>query len=151
MMAIKLEYETPRERRCAFFEPPPPSVLWCSVVLAVALLVHIFVPTLVSHTADAKLAAARIDVQTLNSAIEAFRQDEGRYPTNSESFDVLLEAPSDDSGKWAGPYVSKVPRADPWGHPYVYHAPKAASIAEFDVISYGPDGSLGGGDDISNH
>jgi len=39
-------------------------------------------------------------------------------------------------------------KADPWGHPYVYHPGGPGNGAAYRVLSMGPDGKEGTGDDI---
>lgn len=145
-MPFNLNYETPRPKPNVLFDRPPRSVVVCSVIVGLCLVVKILEPVLPSSRAnEAKMAAARTDVEALSIAIKAFKEDLGRFPTNSEGLDVLV-TPS-TAGK---PYINKVPKADPWGHRYIYHQPGSGG-SDFDVISYGPDGLPGGGDDISNH
>ena len=104
-----------------------------------------------SRVNEARAAAARTNIEMLSTAIKAFKKDVGRYPTNSEEFDVLVTPPAAGVGKRQGPYVQRIPISDPWGRPYVRRPPRTAGGSDFDVISYGPDKTLGGGDDISNH
>ena len=42
---------------------------------------------------------------------------------------------------------------DPWGNPYNYRYPSELTSSEvfFDVVSAGPDGTLGNEDDVTNH
>ena len=49
--------------------------------------------------------------------------------------------PNDES-KWAGPYLQKAVPMDPWGRAYIYRAPGQGG--EFDLLSVGKDGQLGG-------
>jgi general secretion pathway protein G len=39
---------------------------------------------------------------------------------------------------------------DPWGNDYVYECPGKNNPTSYDVSSMGPDGQLGGTDDITN-
>jgi hypothetical protein len=73
-----------------------------------------------------------------------FESDIGRYPTDNEGFNALIECPADlpNPSKWKGPYIKKIP-LDPWIHPYKY-----VCSSKFDIISAGPDGKEGTADDI---
>jgi general secretion pathway protein G len=51
---------------------------------------------------------------------------------------------------WRGPYLKKGIPADPWGNPYVYNYPGKNNPDGYDIMSMGPDGRVGGGDDINN-
>ena len=44
--------------------------------------------------------------------------------------------------KWDGPYLAKDIPLDPWGHVYEYRSP--GEHGDYDIISYGADGSSGG-------
>jgi general secretion pathway protein G len=66
---------------------------------------------------------------------------------------ALINKPADtvQAAKWNGPYLENAPPLDPWGRPYRYQSP--ATKGDFDLMSYGKDGQLGGtGDaaDVSN-
>lgn len=121
------------------------SLLEVLVVLSIIALIATFVgPRLFAQLDRSKATSARIQIQSLTSALETMRLDIGRYPSNDEGLKLLVEAPSqDDAGAWRGPYLDAVVPADPWGGAYVYEAP-----AEIDgrprLISYGADGKPGG-------
>jgi general secretion pathway protein G len=97
---------------------------------------------------DARRAAI-LQIHIFKTALDIFEVDILRYPTTAEGLDALIKATADPKDNWNGPYVSggKVP-ADPWGQPYVYRGPDSAGKDKFDVLSAGPDGTLGTADDI---
>ena len=45
--------------------------------------------------------------------------------------------------------MSEIPK-DPWGNDFIYLYPGTQNAGKFDLMSYGPDGVQGGGDDIGN-
>jgi general secretion pathway protein G len=45
--------------------------------------------------------------------------------------------------------MQSIPK-DPWGNDYVYVYPGVHNPGGFDLMSYGPDGVAGGGDDVGN-
>ena len=127
-------------------------ILW--IILAIAVVIGLWAALVPmkwrsNRGREAKIAAANNDVASLHQAISAYEIDIGRLPTANEGFDVLVQQPPDGNWNWHGPYMAKIPR-DPWAHPYVYVVPGAAGSAGFNVVSYGPDGKPGGGDDISD-
>ena len=67
-----------------------------------------------------------------------------RYPSESEGLEVLRTAPADDDGKWKGPYSVKPLPNDPWGAPYVFHAPAPNGTDPFGIESLGEDQAPGG-------
>lgn len=110
------------------------------VVLAIlALLVGVVTPQVLKYLARAKVDTARIEVQNLGAALDLYKLDVQRYPTQQEGLQALIEAPS-GVADWNGPYLrqKKVPN-DPWGHPYVYRVP--GTHGEYDLYSHGPDGN----------
>ena len=96
----------------------------------------------------ARTSAARADLANLSSALDAFRQDTGRYPTESEGLAALVQPPPSLEG-WSGPYLKHV-KPDPWGNNYAYRpAPDPGpDDAPYVVASPGPDGTFGNRDDI---
>ena len=88
-----------------------------------------------------------VDFANLNTALAAFKIDNGRIPTAAEGLAVLTKSPGGDLQKtWHGPYLDKVP-LDQWGNAYRY-APSGP--ATFDLTSAGPDGKFDTPDDITN-
>jgi general secretion pathway protein G len=53
-----------------------------------------------------------------------------------------LRTQPEDADKWDGPYLPKEIPLDPWGNQYEYRSP--GEHGDYDIISYGLDGSLGG-------
>ena len=116
------------------------------VILILAILAALIVPKLIGHSDQAKVAKAAADVKTISDSLERFRIDTGRYPTDSEGLQPLIQAPSDVSG-WNGPYIATLP-LDPWNDPYTYHFIDDRTV---EVRSYGPDRSPNTADDITNN
>lgn len=118
------------------------------VVIIIAALAGMVVPRLIGRSEDAKKKIARADVATLSTALNLFRLDNERYPSNAEGLDALLRKPA-NSGATGEPYIEK--RAiDPWKRPYRYEAPGSRSTGAFDVFSAGPDGNDRTEDDVGN-
>lgn len=92
---------------------------------------------------DASITKARADIASYETAIEFFRLDHFRFPTEQEGLAALVEAPAGlDVAKYpADGYVQRL-RDDPWGNAYVYRAP--SEFGAFDILSYGADGQEGG-------
>ena len=78
-------------------------------------------------------------------AVERFRLDTGRYPTEMQGLRALVEDPGVDG--WKGPYVKNENGfRDPWVTPLRY---EASADGGFRILSAGPDRRLGTGDDIA--
>lgn len=110
------------------------------VLVIVGLLAAIVGPRLFSRLDDAKARSARLQMTSLQTAIDLFRIDVGRLPSAEEGLDVLIGAPAAEPN-WLGPYLARanVP-SDPWGRAYIYQA----SASGFQIVSYGADGREGG-------
>lgn len=119
------------------------------IVLAIlGLLMSVAVPRLTGRTQEARTQAARLQVENLGLALDAFEYDCGRYPSTDEGLDALRQAPS-GLDQWKGPYIKKSVPTDPWNNTYVYLAPGSRNT-DYDLYSLGPDREEGGPDDIGN-
>jgi general secretion pathway protein G len=121
------------------------------VLLVLVLLASIATPRVAHYLQRAKVQAAKVQVEALSAAVDSFHLDMGRFPSNDEGLQALLERPSDGE-KWDGPYVKKRDSlTDPWGHPYRYRFPGQHS--DYDVYTSGSnDGGSGneGAKEIGN-
>ena len=81
----------------------------------------------------------------LRVALDAYRLDNGRYPTTEQGLNALWEKPAiDPPANWRAPYLRKPVPLDPWGHAYVYAAPGVANPNAYDLYTLGKDGKPGG-------
>jgi len=55
---------------------------------------------------------------------------------------AALNKNTDNSSKWAGPYLQKSVPNDPWDRPYLYKSP--GDHGDYDLYSNGKDGQPGG-------
>jgi general secretion pathway protein G len=125
------------------------------VIAVIAVLAALVAPNVFRHVGSAKDAAARSQIEMLGAALDAYRLDNGRYPTTSQGLDALWQQPTAEPRptNWRGPYLRKAVPLDPWGSPYYYQSPGELSPYGYDLISLGADGAPGGDGedaDISN-
>ena len=128
------------------------SLLEILVVLAIiALIAAVVGPRLFAQLDRSKTTTARLQIRSLEAALETMRLDIGRLPTQQEGLALLTQAYAAQTPGWAGPYLEKTLPADPWARPYVYVAPSADATGAVGapeirarVISYGADGQEGG-------
>lgn len=120
------------------------------VIVVIALLASLVAPNVFRHLGTAKDATARSQIQMLGAALDAYRLDNGRYPSTEQGLEALSRAPALEPRprNWRGPYLRGVVPVDPWGNTYVYRSPGTDSEFGFDLLSRGADGQEGGeGDD----
>jgi len=121
------------------------------VVIIIGILSAMVVPRLVGRSKEAKLAAAKADVESnIALALDMYELDNGAYPTTEQGLVSLVNkstmAPAPSN--WKGPYLRKPPK-DSWGNDYVYACPGLHNKDDYDLYSYGPDG-IESQDDIVN-
>lgn len=112
------------------------------VVLIIGMLTGIVAPRLLGQIERSEATAARAQIDAFDKALEAFRIDMGRYPSDAEGLRVLVEPPADRS-RWRGPYLKNGIPPDPWGQAYVYRA-RSERGRDIDVLSLGRDRQPGG-------
>lgn len=111
------------------------------VMIILGLLASLVGPRLFGKVDKAKQQTAQAQIELLSAALASFRLDTGRFPTEGEGLQSLVEKPS-DLQKWDGPYLTKEIPKDPWGNEYVYKMP--GEHGSYDLMSYGMDGVSGG-------
>lgn len=118
------------------------------VIVILGILAAIIVPNFTGTRESAEKKMAKSQVSGLESDMERFKLDCGRYP---EKLEELMVKPDDDAlaEKWAGPYLKK-PAKDPWGRDLNYRSPGEYNQNSFDLWSSGPNGRSGDEDDITN-
>ena len=119
------------------------------VMVILGILAAIVVPKFSGRTEQAKNAAAKTDISTMGTALDAFEVDNGYYPKGKNGLLDLVQQPR-DAQNWKGPYLQKGVPNDPWGHPYIYECPGKHNTSGYDLMSVGPDGRAGTDDDITN-
>jgi general secretion pathway protein G len=116
------------------------TLLEILVVLAIiGLIAAIAAPQVFKSLGGAKSDSAKVQIESLSTAIDLYRLEVGKLPPDLEA---LIEKPSGED-RWNGPYLRKktIP-VDPWGNPFQYQAP--GENADFDLYSLGADGAEGG-------
>jgi general secretion pathway protein G len=112
------------------------------VLVIIGVLAALIVPNVLDRADDARVTAARTDVNNLMQALKLYRLDNQRYPAGEQGLEALVRKPTAGTvpPNWR-PYLDKLPN-DPWGRPYQYVNPGVRG--EVDVFSFGADGQPGG-------
>jgi general secretion pathway protein G len=128
-----------------------------AVVVIMGLLMSIIGVSISGQIDKARLATARAQIAQLESALELYRMDNGRYPTTAQGLVALVEKPGDapqPRNYPRGGYLSKADALlDPWSEPYQYASPGDHNRHGFDLWTQGADQAPGGEDgdsDIGN-
>ncbi len=116
------------------------------VIVILGILVSFIAPRLMGRPDEAKQVKARVQIESLETAIKLYKLDSGIYPATEQGLQALVEQPQTGTlpKKWRkGGYLEKgrVPK-DPWGNEFVYLSPGVHG--DYDIISYGADGVPGG-------
>lgn len=114
------------------------------VVVILGVLAALVVPKVMGRPDEARIVAAKQDIQALGQAMKLYRLDNQRYPTTEQGLQALQQKPTTAPvpANWkTGGYLERLPK-DPWGHAYLYLSP--GLHGEIDIFSYGADGVSGG-------
>tara|TARA_Y100001970_G_C14130865_1_gene801618 strand:+ start:653 stop:1057 length:405 start_codon:yes stop_codon:yes gene_type:complete len=112
------------------------------VLIIIAIMASFIVPSVINRPDEARITKVKNDIMVLEGALDLFRLDNGRYPSNTEGLNVLI---SNEKS-----YLKRLP-LDPWGSSYQYSNPGIYSL--IDIYSFGADQKLGGeklNEDIGN-
>jgi general secretion pathway protein G len=124
-----------------------------AVVVIIGLLTTLVGLNIAGQIDKAKLNAARAQISQLESALEFYKLDNGRYPSTAQGLESLVTEPSGDPAPRnypPGGYLKKRDLLmDPWGLPYQYTSPGERNPHGFDLWSHGADGEPGN-DDVGN-
>ncbi|MGD9773485.1 type II secretion system major pseudopilin GspG [Diaphorobacter sp.] len=112
------------------------------VLVIIGVLAALVVPNVLDRADDARVTAARTDINNVMQALKLYRLDNQRYPTAEQGLQALIAKPTSGPApnNWR-PYLEKLPN-DPWGRPYQYLNPGIKGAV--DVMSFGADGQSGG-------
>jgi len=108
------------------------------VILILGLLATVVAQNVSGLFTESQEGKAKLDVKALHDATRYYQMTKGKLP---ESLSELQE--KDAKGV---SFIDELPQ-DPWSNEYklVVETPR-----KWKIVSYGPDGSEGGGDDISS-
>lgn len=110
------------------------------VVIVIGVLATLIIPTLFGRAGKARTAVAKQKIAAIETAIQLFEQDYGRFP---ESLQELVTAPADvPSDQLSPPTLKAKDLNDPWGNEFAYTFP--GNNYTYDLVSLGADGAEGG-------
>ncbi|MGO2181161.1 MAG: type II secretion system major pseudopilin GspG [Pseudoalteromonas nigrifaciens] len=109
------------------------------VIVILGLLMSLVAPKFFSKLSSSERKIAAAQMSSFETAIDTYRLDLGKYPTE------LSQLRQSDEPRWDGPYLPKDVPLDPWGNPYIYKVP-GTDGNPYTLKSYASDGKEGGTD-----
>jgi len=128
-----------RKRRTGFT-----MVELMAMLIIIGLLATLVVTKVASKIDQARVTTTKANLKALHTAVNQFKMDTGRFPTEEEGLKALIEQPADVE-KWEpGGYLetTEVPK-DGWGREFIYQL-YPESGKPFVIKSLGADGQEGG-------
>lgn len=109
-------------------------------VAIVGLLIGVVGPAAMRQLQSSRVTTAEAQITQLRSALDIFLIEVGRYPTEQEGLNALINGAGTIPG-WNGPYLrdGQLP-ADPWGGAFLY----SLDQGQVRITSLGADGQAGG-------
>src|SRR3990167_5201265 len=111
------------------------------VVVILGILAAIIVPKIMSRPEQARLVKVKQDILAIESALDLYKLDNGRYPTTDQGLQALVTKPTAPPvpRNWKSDgYLQEVP-VDPWGEKYQY----INDSEKVKIFSYGSKGKEG--------
>lgn len=129
------------------------SLIEIIIVVTIIGLIAAWVGNRVFNQGDAaKARIAKAKLSDIGAALDLYKLDVGKYPTQQDGLKALVTSPG--AANWNGPYVTKAEQIkDPWNTDIVYKAP-GTDNRPFELISLGADAKEGGdgvNKDITNY
>jgi general secretion pathway protein G len=116
------------------------------VLVILGILATLVVPRIMSRPDEARIIAARQDINSIGQALKLYRLDNQNYPTTDQGLQALVSKPTAPPAppNWkTGGYLDRLPK-DPWGNEYKYISPGVKNTNDIDIVSLGADGAPGG-------
>lgn len=116
------------------------------VLVILGILATLVIPRIMSRPDEARIIAAKQDINSIGQALKLYRLDNQSYPTTDQGLQALVTKPTGTPppSNWkTGGYLDRLPK-DPWGNDYKYLNPGVKNTNDVDVFSLGADGAPGG-------
>ena len=119
-----------------------------AVVLIIGMLSGIVGFAVFQQVDKARVVTAKTQISRLESSLELYNMDNGRFPTSEQGLEALISEPTtapEPVNYQPGGYLKggELP-LDPWGYEFQYESPGINNPDSFDLWSFGKDGTPGG-------
>ena len=119
-----------------------------AMLIIIGLLATLVVTKVASKIDQARETTTKANLKALAAAVNQFRMDTARFPTEDEGLLALIEQPSDVETWEPGGYLETTEiNKDGWGNEFIYEL-YPESGKQFVIRSMGPDGEEGTEDDL---
>ncbi len=110
-----------------------------AMLIIIGLLATLVVTKVASKIDQARITTTKANLKILHSAVNQFKIDTARYPTEDEGLMALILQPSDVTTWVPGGYLetTEIPR-DAWDNDFIYEAFPESGLP-FAIRSWGPD------------
>lgn len=115
-----------------------------AILIIIGLLATLVVTKVATKIDQARVTTTKANLKLLHNAVNQFKMDTGRFPTEDEGLKALIEQPSDVTRYEPGGYLetTDIPK-DGWGNDFIYEL-SPESGKPFVIKSLGADGKEGG-------
>jgi general secretion pathway protein G len=119
-----------------------------AILIIIGLLATVVVTKVASKIDQARITTTKANLKILHSAVNQFKMDTGRFPTEELGLLELIEQPTDVINWEPGGYLetTELP-LDGWTNEFKYEL-YPESGKQFVIRSFGPDGEEGTEDDL---
>jgi general secretion pathway protein G len=119
-----------------------------AILIIIGLLATVVVTKVASKIDQARITTTKANLKILHSAVNQFKMDTGRFPSEELGLLELIEQPTDVINWEPGGYLetTELP-LDGWGNEFKYEL-YPESGKQFVIRSFGPDGEEGTEDDL---
>jgi general secretion pathway protein G len=134
------------------------------VIVIILMLAGALVVFVLPQQEGAEKNTTKLMLQNVETALDTYRLNMGRYPTTEQGLDALITKPTFENEKqgekWNGPYLKPGTKLeDPWGNKIRYEVADATiaddtaskNAPRYKLFSVGPDGQPDTTDDIKAH
>ena len=132
------------------------------VIVIILMLAGALVVFVLPQQEGAEKNTTKLLLQNVETALDTYRLNMGRYPTTEQGLDALLTKPTFENerlgDKWNGPYLKPGTKLeDAWGNKIRYELadttatsddPSSKNAPRYKLYSVGPDGQPDTADDI---
>ena len=119
-----------------------------AVLIILGLLATLVVTKVATKIDQARVTTTKANLKALAAAVNQFKMDTGRYPSEDKGLIDLIDQPSDVITWEPGGYLetTEIPK-DGWGNEFIFEL-YPESGKQFAIRSCGPDGEQGTEDDL---